>query len=142
MSPFSNSATLTMADSVGDGIADLWRETYFSGSGATTNGQSCANCDPDGDGFTNLQEFYAGTDPTKPSSAFRVVGIQQDSGGETVKFQTVTGKVYRIEMKDDLALSKWTLLADQVVGTGGTNQITDPGVVGLSHRFYHAVVLP
>jgi len=141
-SPFSGSVTLTMTDSVGDGIADLWRKTYFAGTGTTTNAQSCATCDPDGDGFTNLQEFSAGTDPTKPSSAFRIVAIQQVSGGETIKFQTVTGKIYRIETKDDLALPNWMLLVDQIVGIGGTNQITDPGATGLSRRFYHAVVLP
>jgi YD repeat-containing protein len=51
-----------------DGIPDWWRVQYFGGDGTRTNSQSCASCDPDGDGFTNLQEFEAGSDPTNSSS--------------------------------------------------------------------------
>ena len=39
---------LATDDSVGDGIPDWWRERYFGGDGATTNGLSCATCDADG----------------------------------------------------------------------------------------------
>jgi hypothetical protein len=55
------------AASFGDGIPNWWRQQYF-GSAATTNSSSCATCDPDGDGYSNLQEYNAGTDPTNPSS--------------------------------------------------------------------------
>ncbi|HTS18574.1 MAG TPA: LamG-like jellyroll fold domain-containing protein [Verrucomicrobiae bacterium] len=47
-----------------DGIPDWWRAQYFGGDGTMTNSQSCALCDPDGDGVDNLQEFENGTDPT------------------------------------------------------------------------------
>ena len=50
-------------NSVGDGIPDWWRAQYFGGNGATTNSQSCATCDPDGDGVNNLAEYLAGSDP-------------------------------------------------------------------------------
>ena len=52
---------------VSDGIPDWWRVKYFA-SGSTTNGNSCASCDPDGDGVNNLQEFQRGTDPTNSGS--------------------------------------------------------------------------
>ncbi len=55
-------------DSVGDGIPDWWRQQYFGGDGTTTNSSSCASCDPDGDGLSNLQEFLAGSDPLNSSS--------------------------------------------------------------------------
>jgi alpha-tubulin suppressor-like RCC1 family protein len=56
--------TVTIAtDSVGDGIPDWWRQQYFGGDGTTTDSTSCASCDPDGDGLTNLQEYQAGRDP-------------------------------------------------------------------------------
>ena len=54
----------TNYDSVGDGIPDWWRRQYFGGTGTSTNAQSCAACDPDGDGTNNLQEYLAVTDPT------------------------------------------------------------------------------
>ena len=59
---------LIALDSVGDGIPDWWRAKYFGGTGATTNATSCLTCDPDHDGFNNLREYQAGTDPTSAAS--------------------------------------------------------------------------
>jgi hypothetical protein len=50
--------------------------------------------------------------------------------------------MYRVEKKDDLTLATWTLLVDQIVGTGGPLVITDPGAATLPKRFYRADVLP
>jgi hypothetical protein len=50
-------------DSDSDGLPDSW-ETQYCGS-ITAQDQ---NGDPDGDGFTNLQEYRAGTNPTQPST--------------------------------------------------------------------------
>ncbi|HVM59640.1 MAG TPA: M12 family metallopeptidase [Verrucomicrobiae bacterium] len=140
-SPFSPAVSATAISSVGDNIPDLWRKTYFGGTGMTTNGQTCASCDPDGDGFTNLQEFYSGTDPTKTSSELRVTAVQESGSGVMISFTTVAGKIYRVEMKSDMMLPAWTLLADQIVGPGGTFQITDPSALSQSKRFYRVDVL-
>lgn len=50
-----------------DGIPDWWRVMYF-GTSTTTNSASCAACDPDGDGLTNLQECQLGTNPMNPDT--------------------------------------------------------------------------
>lgn len=55
-------------DSVGDGVPDGWRLQYF-GNGTTTNTSSCASCDPDGDGVSNLQEYLRGTNPEDATSS-------------------------------------------------------------------------
>jgi hypothetical protein len=49
-------------DSIGDGISDGWRQHYF-GASTTTNNSSCASCDPDGDGVSNLDEYLNGSPP-------------------------------------------------------------------------------
>jgi hypothetical protein len=36
------------------------------------------NVDSDGDGFTNLQEYLAGTDPTNSASALRITSIVRE----------------------------------------------------------------
>lgn len=51
-------------DSDGDGMPDEWEKKY----GLNPNDSSDANQDLDGDGFTNLEEYLANTDPTDPRS--------------------------------------------------------------------------
>ena len=50
-------------DSDNDAIPDEWEKRY----GLNPNDPSDANADLDGDGFTNLEEYLAGTDPTDPN---------------------------------------------------------------------------
>lgn len=50
--------TVGIADSDGDGLADIWELLYFG------NLSQGANGDPDGDGINNLQEFLQGRNPT------------------------------------------------------------------------------
>ena len=56
-----------------------------------------ANLDPDGDGFTNLQEFLAGTDPTNSASAFRIIAITQDGTTNRVTWMTGIGKTNALQ---------------------------------------------
>lgn len=60
-------ADLCGADTIGDGVLDWWRLQYF-GTPLATDSVSCAACDPDGDGYSNFQEYLAGTDPTNSVS--------------------------------------------------------------------------
>lgn len=59
-----------------------------------------------------------------------------------VGLQALTGFTYRIEFTDTLAPPSCRPLADQIPGTGGTLNITDPGASSLAQRFYRAVILP
>ena len=49
---------------VGDGISNWWKLQY----GFDLFDPTVAGADPDGDGFTTLQEFQGGSDPTDPTS--------------------------------------------------------------------------
>jgi len=62
-------------DSDGDGVPDLWTEEYFGHPTGQTNDQSLASDDADGSGFSNLQDYLAGVDPTNPAAAFRITSI-------------------------------------------------------------------
>ena len=57
-----NHRASTAADTDADSLPDAWEQTYFGN--LSLNGGS----DPDGDGFGNLQERIAGTNPTDPWS--------------------------------------------------------------------------
>ncbi|MGD0652100.1 MAG: DUF6259 domain-containing protein [Verrucomicrobiia bacterium] len=121
-------------DSVGDGIPDSWRYQYF-GSGTTTNSSSCASCDPDGDGLTNLLEFHAGTDPTNSASALRITAIVPVGADMRVYFTSVSGKYYCLERCDFMG-GVWTNIVDNIPGTDGIQQATDIGGASRVAGFY------
>jgi hypothetical protein len=141
-SPLSAGIAVTVTDNVGDGIPNAWRSAHFGGGGTTTNSQSCAACDPDHDGLNNLQEFLAGTDPNNAASTLRLAGLSNNGADISVGFQSTTGTVYRVEMREDLIVGGWSVLADQIIGTGGLLQVTNPGVAVLPKRFYRLDVVP
>ena len=116
-----------------------WRLTYF---GTTSNsGNAADNADPDGDGMTNAQEFAAGTNPTNAASLLKVTGLTVNSDGNiTVNFSTVSGKTYRVERSDTLQAGSWSVLQDNITGTGGIFQVTDVGAAGQPKRFYRIVI--
>ncbi len=60
--PVAALAVPNPTDSDGDGLPDAWETGFFGGLSQTAAG------DPDGDGWSNLSEYQAGTDPTSAAS--------------------------------------------------------------------------
>ena len=60
----------TGVDSNGNGIPDWWEWKYFGQIGIDLN------ADPDGDGWTNLQEYQNGTNPNLAGQPLRIVMTQ------------------------------------------------------------------
>ena len=67
--------TLVIADTIAD-----WRQNYFATT--VSSGSAADTADPDGDGFTNYQEYVFGTNPTKPNAPTLLTATQ--SGGNVV----------------------------------------------------------
>ena len=128
-------------DSIGDGISDSWRATQF-GTPTTTNGISCATCDPDGDGLNNLQEYLAGTSPLDASNFLRVNSFFSSGNDANIGFGTVLGMNYRVEYTSDLVTGTWLALSNNIPGNGGIIQINDPGAISQLRRFYRVRLLP
>ena len=76
-----------------------------------------------------------------PASALRLMAV---FNGTTLRlsFPTVVGKSYRLERTDDLQINLWTVLADNVVGTGTIAQFSDIPANGSRSRFYRVRTLP
>lgn len=125
-------------DTVGDGISDSWRQTHFGG----VTGDSCAACDPDGDGLNNSKEYLAGTDPKNSANLLRIAVAQPSGADFVVSFPTVVGMKYRVEKRDAMDTGSWTTLQDNIDGTGGIIPINDPGAATLPKRFYRVRLLP
>ena len=118
--------------------AENWR---FQNFGTTTNtGNAADNADPDGDGWTNAQEFISGTDPNSRTSRLKIDQIQASGNDLVLNFPTIAGKTYRVESSDTLSADSWIPVRDGIPGTGNLVQITDAGGAGHTRRFYRIVV--
>lgn len=83
-----------LADDDADGMADLWEIEQFG-----TLAASSQSSNADGDPWTDLEEFNAGTDPWDPASRFEVSGMT----AESIAWQAVQGKTYRVLSTEDLS---------------------------------------
>ena len=95
-------------DTNGDGLPDTWQIQYFGSIGSP---QATPGADPDGDGFSNLQEYLAGTDPTNVNSYLKLDSIQVDQGRIAIQFTAMAGRTYSILYNASLE-STWTKFAD------------------------------
>lgn len=82
-------------DQDGDSLPDNWEMEHFLN---TSNGTATA--DADGDGYDNLSEYIAGTDPLDPDSVFGFAAAYPlPSTGEppfVVEWNSLPGRVYNI----------------------------------------------
>jgi hypothetical protein len=113
------------------GIPDAWKIQYF---GSTTGPKTGALEDFDNDGLCNLYEYVAGTCPTNASSRFEIKGISLAGSNASLSFDSATGRSYSAQYSDNLTTTNWGTLTNNVPGTGGTVQISDPNKP--SARFY------
>ena len=118
--------------------AMTWRLQYFGSS--DNSGDAADTADPDGDGWTNRQEFLAGTGPKDRSSLLKFSQMSNVGGDTQLSFPTIAGKSYRLECSDNLAPDSWTIVQDNISGTGSPVTYTDPNGATLSKRFYRIVV--
>jgi hypothetical protein len=80
-------------DQDGDGMPNGFEQQYnFNPFNASDAGN-----DPDGDGFTSLQEYLAGTDPTNSASAFRITSVVSTVNDVLITWMTGLGKTNALQ---------------------------------------------
>ncbi len=124
-----------LADSDGDSIPDDWEDSH--GLNKLVND---ASLDPDRDGFTNLQEYIAGTDPQSQASCLRFEGARQGPAGIDISFYAAVGRTYSVLYLDQFGSGNWQKLAD--VPARATPQVitvTDSTALTSSGRYYRLV---
>jgi Subtilase family/Immune inhibitor A peptidase M6 len=132
------SGVYTFPDANGNGISDLWEARIFGGI-LTTN--AAPETDSDGDGFGNLSEFLAGTDPLNRKSSLR---LNPPSGGVNgpiaVSWPTTPNREYRLELSNDL--TTWSAGGLPVRGTGLEVTNTIPALLGRGQYYFRVRVSP
>jgi hypothetical protein len=121
-------------DSDGDGLSDVWELGYFGNLSRDGSG------DFDGDGQTDLQEFLAGTEPTNPVSNLKITSVIHNGANFVLRFTAVAARTYTVQYRDRIDSGSWSRLAD-VAALPSTSpvDVSDPGVVGRSGRFYRVI---
>lgn len=126
-----------------DGLPDWWESRYF---GSITNALPQASA---ANGFSNLQSYWLGLDPTNPNSTFRAqASLQSGTGRPQISWSSVGGKRYAVEYANSLTVSgasftqALTLTETNVpAGVESTETFVDDytltgGPPGTNSRFY------
>jgi lamin tail-like protein/CotH protein/Big-like domain-containing protein len=113
------------ADRDDDGMPNDWEIAY----GLDPDDASDAADDADDDGYTNLQEYLAGTDPLN-ALVLRIVG----HGPVVLQFNATANTTYTIQHRPSLASGTWQRLVD--VPAGPARTVQQPISSGPAAGFY------
>ena len=136
MSPSRATAnTLGESDSDGDGMPDAWESAH----GLNPTSPTDAGSDADQDGFTNLAEFIAGTDP-RDSSSRLLASVSRSPGSVLVSFLARPGKSYTVQVSGNLRPESWVKLADvSPLASSTMVSVADPDALARPIRFYRVL---
>jgi len=134
------------ADCNGDGLPDAWQIQYF---GCVSCPQAAPSADPDHDGFTNLEEFQAGTDPTNAlSSPFRITSITRQSNGILLVWRAAGGSTNVVQATGGAGGSysnNFTNISPLIHVAGSsltsTNYLDAGGATNVPARYYRVEML-
>jgi hypothetical protein len=125
---------------VGDGIPNWWKQQFnFDRFDPTV-----ADTDTDGDGFSNLQEFLAGTDPTNSASYFHVTSVVKTGSDVRVTWMMGPGRTNALQFASGAGFTN--SFADRFVVTNTVGTVTNFLDVGAATnapaRYYRVRVVP
>ncbi len=75
-------------------------------------------------------------------NSLKVGGAALTGTNFVVGFSSQYGQTYRVEESGSLSPPAWSVLADQLPGTGGLIQVTNTGAALQQQRYYRVVLLP
>jgi hypothetical protein len=130
-------------DGNGDGLPDLWQLHYF---GCVTCPAAAPGNDADGSGFSNLQDYLAGVDPTNPV-AFRITSVLRTGVDLAVAWTMGPGRTNALQATAGNASGYNTnnftdiFTVTNTVGTV-TNYVDHGAATNIPARFYRVRLVP
>ncbi len=130
-----------------DSMSDLWEQAHgFSiVPSSTPNPLEAPGFDRDGDGFTNLEESIAGTDPHDPTPGvgkFTVEILQNPTTPDTFTLSWLqrAGKQYRVLYSNSLAADSWLPVGPVFLGNTNSSGFVIQRPSSESRIFYRVEV--
>lgn len=120
-----------MIDQNNNGISDVW-EWVYNAYGINPNG------DNDGDGFSNLKESIAGTDPFDSNSYPHITIFGPTATNFSVTIPCQLGKVYQLLSTTALGNTNWLMETGMVARSGSTLTLSAPN--NPSGKFFRIAV--
>lgn len=111
------------ADANGDGLPDSWQMLYFSSVDSTN---AVPDLDYDGDGLSNREEYWAGTDPTDETSALRITSFATADQTFQLAFPSLLRCYYQVQRSPNLADPDWRGFTNAMFGTGASLPVAGP----------------
>ena len=99
-------------DSDGDGLPNHYEDSY--GDGINMD----ASVDLDGDGQSNLQEWYADTIPTDGNSVFELL---ESSTPSSLHFSSSASREYQVQFRTNLFSGDWIQTNAWILGESGSS---------------------
>lgn len=119
-----------------------WRKQHF-GVSAINAGTAANTADPDGDGFNNMLEYAAGTNPRSAASAFRVQTMEKTATSYTAAFETQSGRRYELQRLLPTPGAAWlTVAVREPQGTQGVVSLTDAAAPPTAALYRVRVAIP
>src|ERR1700722_8669171 len=119
-SPFVGISVLSLnADSYSEGIPDSWRSNYFGSPDPTAGPKRHAGDDFDGDGYSNLEEWRLGSDPTDKNSNLKITSF----GTNNLQWQAKPYELY--DLYSSTNLTNWTLAINPLTPTNNPGVATN-----------------
>jgi len=128
----SAGARAQMIDLNGNGISDVW-EWIYNAYGINPN------LDADGDGFSNIQEAIAGTNPFDSNSYPRIPAMSYSGAAFSVTLPCAPGKQYELQSISELGRTNNWVIETNLVPRSGTS-VTLSAPITSAMKFYRVAI--
>ena len=130
-SPFVGISVLSYnADSYSEGVPDSWRNQYFGSSNPSAGPKRHAGDDYDGDGYSNLEEWRLGSDPTDRTSNLRITSFASTN----LQWQAKPYELY--ELYSSTNFTNWTLAVNPLTPTNNPGLATNFAGSNAAKQFF------